>query len=199
MPVRTDIAIRAERIIVFMIVLLDSLWFTLPRVLGLAVQHMAHFAEANRCCHAPVTNSDHARLKKAALAASIAGVTVAQFALAAGTTTRTITRLEVNGPVHVRTQAPRTHLHLDRATYIERVRNPALSASPEKGRPRPQTLTSSVSAVVGRSYPWRPRGSRGGRGRGDEGARRNVSDKDGAGALGPGPGAATRGSTRWAS
>jgi hypothetical protein len=65
MPVRTDIAMIAERIIVFMIVLLESLVHTVAG-LGARISDMAHFATANRCCHAPVTNSDHARLKKAA-------------------------------------------------------------------------------------------------------------------------------------
>jgi hypothetical protein len=74
MPVRTDIAMIAERIIVFMIVLLESLVHTVAG-LGARISDMAHFAAANRCCHAPVTNSESC---------------VAQFPLPAGTTARTI-------------------------------------------------------------------------------------------------------------
>jgi hypothetical protein len=64
MPVRTDIAMMAERIIVFMIVLLESLVHTVAG-LGARSADVGHVASANRCRHAAVRNIDHARLKKA--------------------------------------------------------------------------------------------------------------------------------------
>jgi hypothetical protein len=46
-PVRTDIAMIAERMIVFMIVLQDSLVHTAPSLAALNAD-VAHFAAANR-------------------------------------------------------------------------------------------------------------------------------------------------------